>query len=43
MSESIQSLPSEETSFTTETPFKWGEKTPRGAKAVFARIIKEST
>lgn len=41
MSETIQSKTPEETTTTTEVPFRWGPKTPRGAKAVFMRIIKE--
>jgi histidine kinase/DNA gyrase B/HSP90-like ATPase len=41
MSETIQTKTSEETILTTEVPFKWGPGTPRGAKAVFTRIIKE--
>ena len=41
MSESIHTNSSEDTPPTTETPFSWGPGTPRGAKAVFTRIIKE--
>jgi Histidine kinase-, DNA gyrase B-, and HSP90-like ATPase len=42
MSEIMQSQVAEETSSQTETtPFKWGQNAPRGAKAVFGRIIKE--
>jgi len=41
MSETMQSQVAEETGSPTETPFKWGQNTPRGAKTVFGRIIKE--
>ncbi len=42
MSETIQARPpAEEISPTTDAPFSWGEKMPRGAKSVFTRIIKE--
>lgn len=39
MSETVPVKALEETA--PETPFKWGPGTPRGAKAVFTRIIKE--
>ncbi|HEX3532241.1 MAG TPA: ATP-binding protein [Thermoanaerobaculia bacterium] len=41
MSETIQSQTQEEMTPTAEALFKWGPGTPRGAKAVFTRIIKE--
>ncbi len=41
MSDTIQANSPEETTSTNETPFNWGDKMPRGGKAVFTRIIKE--
>jgi len=41
MSETCQPKAPEETIPTSEAPFKWGPGAPRGAKAVFTRIIKE--
>jgi hypothetical protein len=41
MSESTHIKAPEDTTPPTEVPFKWGPGTPRGAKAVFTRIIKE--
>jgi hypothetical protein len=41
MSEPIQSKPVDDVTATIEAPFNWGPGMPRGAKAVFTRIIKE--
>src|SRR5437773_11044108 len=41
MSEPIQTRTADEAVPTIESPFSWGPGTPRGAKAVFTRIIKE--
>src|SRR5262245_10776069 len=41
MSESVPTKTVDDTTPTNETPFSWGPGTPRGAKAVFTRIIKE--
>jgi Histidine kinase-, DNA gyrase B-, and HSP90-like ATPase len=42
MSESVPAKTIEDTTpIVADTPFSWGPGTPRGAKAVFTRIIKE--
>jgi hypothetical protein len=41
MTEPIQTKLEDDSVQVNESPFRWGSGTPRGAKAVFSRIIKE--
>jgi hypothetical protein len=41
MSEPVYTKTTDDTTPATDSPFSWGPGTPRGAKTVFTRIIKE--